>query len=85
LANDPDSSQLTEELFRSVTTTRSRAANERINSLGPIRSFTFAGAETLDGRMVYRYVAETANRIFLWRFALDDDGKISVMTLEEEE
>jgi hypothetical protein len=35
--------------------------------------------------MVYRYVAETANRIFLWRFALDDDGKISVMTLEEEE
>jgi len=85
LANDADSNDLTAELHRSVTNARARAVNDRIRSLGPIRSFDYVETETLNGTTIYRYIAETPKRIFLWRFAVDDAGKISVMTLEEEE
>lgn len=85
LANQPQRDSLTEELYKSVTSNRAQNVNRRLNSHGEIGEFRFVGEESLDGRMVYRYVAFAGDRAMLWRFAVDDDGKIAVMTLEEEE
>src|SRR5690606_15761819 len=85
LANQPDRDSLTEELYKSVTSNRAQNVNRRLNSHGEIGEFRYVGEESLDGRMVYRYVAFAGDRAMLWRFAVDADGKIAVMTLEEEE
>jgi D-alanyl-D-alanine carboxypeptidase len=85
LANKFNPDLLTADLIRSLSTERAKTANHRIASFGEIKSFVFIGSETINGRKIYRYKAETPKRIFLWRFAVNDEGKISEMTLEEEE
>ncbi|HMO79958.1 MAG TPA: serine hydrolase domain-containing protein [Pyrinomonadaceae bacterium] len=85
LANKPSADILSAGLIRSLSTQRARAANERLAAYGQIQRFVFAGDETIDGKQVFRYLAETGKRVFLWRFSLDEDGKITEMTLEEEE
>jgi CubicO group peptidase (beta-lactamase class C family) len=85
LSNDIDQPQLTADLFRSVTSSRGKAINNRLVSYGSIIQFTYVGDETVDSKKVYRFVAVSPKRSTLWRFALDTDGKVSEMTLEEEE
>jgi len=76
---------LTAELIKSLSTERAKTGNGRIASFGAIKNLVFVGGETSGGKKIYRYKAETPKRIFLWRFAVNDEGKISEMTLEEEE
>lgn len=85
LSNDSDQPQIAAGLFRAVTSQRGKATNDRIVSNGSIIGFRYVGDETVDSKTVYRFVAASPKRSTLWRFALDADGKISEMTLEEEE
>lgn len=76
---------LADELIKTLSTERAKINNERIASFGVIRNLVFVGGETAGKTKIYRYKAETLKRTFLWRFAVNDAGKISEMTLEEEE
>ncbi len=76
---------LTQTLINSLSTERSKLNNFRIALFGNIKKLTFVGSETNEKTKIYRYKAETEKRIFLWRFGINADGKISEMTLEEEE
>jgi D-alanyl-D-alanine carboxypeptidase len=80
-----NSGVLTERLIASLQTERTKAATRRIASFGAINRFIFVGGEDSGKTKIYRYKAETPRRIFLWRFAVNEEGKISEMILEEEE
>jgi D-alanyl-D-alanine carboxypeptidase len=85
VANRPDPNTLAPELVRALAGRRAIAANDRIAALGKIRSFDLVSSETAEGRTIYRYRADTGKRMFLWRVAFGADGKITEMSLEEEE
>ncbi|MBA3633687.1 MAG: beta-lactamase family protein [Acidobacteria bacterium] len=85
LENKLNPDLLSSELIKSLSTERAKNVNQRIASFGTIKNLVFVGGETSGERKIYRYKAETPTRIFLWRFAVNDEGKISEMTLEEEE
>ncbi len=76
---------LSDNLIRSLSTERARENNLRLASFGAVKNFTFVGSESAENSKIYRYRAETAKRLFLWRFAVGADGKITEMTLEDEE
>ncbi|MGI9034997.1 MAG: serine hydrolase domain-containing protein [Pyrinomonadaceae bacterium] len=76
---------LAPELVKALSTERAKLNNQRIAAFGAVKNIVFVGSEIADGKKIYRYKTETAKRIFLWRVALDNEGKISEMTLEEEE
>ena len=80
---DPD--LLTADLIKSLSTANAKKANQRVAAFGAIKNLTFVGGENTNGKKIYRYRAETSNHVFLWRVAIGDDGKITEMTLEEEE
>ncbi|MEK7725098.1 MAG: hypothetical protein AAB336_12155 [Acidobacteriota bacterium] len=73
------------DLIRTLSTERAKANNLRIASFGEVKKLVFVGDEMLEGKKIYRYKVEIAKRIFLWRFVFNNEGKISEMTLEEEE
>jgi CubicO group peptidase (beta-lactamase class C family) len=77
--------QLTDNLIKSLSTDRAKAGSARIAAFGAVKNLTFVGGETSESSKIYRYRAETAKRLFLWRFAVNGEGKISEMTLEDEE
>ncbi len=52
---------------------------------GPLNSFAFVGDERQGRERVARYVAALGRRLLLLRFNLDDDGKVSALSIEEEE
>ena len=83
--NNLDSDLLTADLIKSLSTESAKKANRRIAAFGAIKNLTFVGSENANGKKIYRYRAETSNHVFLWRFAVGDEGKITEMTLEEEE
>jgi CubicO group peptidase (beta-lactamase class C family) len=85
LDNKPRADLMTENLVRALSTERAKSNNQRLAAFGALKSLTFVGAEDAGGAKIYRYRAETAKRLFLWRFAVNADGKISEMTLEDEE
>lgn len=85
LENKFDPDLFAAELIKSLSAERAKANNERIASYGAIKNLVFVGGETSGKNRVYRYKAETASRLFLWRFELDENGKITAMSLEEEE
>ncbi|MBK9163180.1 MAG: beta-lactamase family protein [Acidobacteria bacterium] len=85
IANRPDASMLTPEILRAITSPRAKAANDRIAKFGEVRKLRFIGTETVENKSIYRYVADADRRLMLWRFSLDSDGRISEMTLEEDE
>lgn len=85
IENKFETAVLTENLIKSLSTNRAKTNNLRLASFGTIKNFTFVGAENAGETKIYRYRAETAKRLFLWRFVLNTDGKISEMALEDEE
>ena len=76
---------MTDELIKSLSGDRAQAENRRIVSFGTIKNLVFVGGETDSDAKIYHYKAETSKRTFLWRFAVNTDGKVSEMTLEDEE
>ena len=85
LENKLDANLMTENLLRALSTNRAKANHERIAAFGAVKNFTFLGMEEANNSKIYRYRAETAKRLFLWRFTVNADGKITEMTLEDEE
>lgn len=85
LENKPSAALFSPELIRSLSTERAKNNNLRVASFGTPKNLVFVGDETTDGKKVYRYRAETPKRLFLWRIAMNNEGKISEMILEEEE
>ena len=72
-------------LARSLTTARGQAANKRIATFGPIGKIDPVAREVADSATTYRFRAAIGGRLTLWRFVFQSDGKVSEMTLEEEE
>lgn len=85
IGNKLDSPMIAETLARSLKTERTKNTNDRIASFGKITEFSLVGTETNATSTIFRYRARTAKRLFLWRFAVGPDGKITEMTLEDEE
>mgnify|MGYP001476246903 CR=1 FL=1 len=85
LENKPSDTLFSADLIKSLSTERAKANNLRIASLGAIKNLVFVGDEMSEGKKIYRYKAETAKRLFLWRFVFNSEGKVAEMTLEEEE
>lgn len=85
LENKLNPDLLSAELLNSLSTEYAKTVNGRIASFGAIKNLIFVGGEISGERKIYRYKAETPKRIFLWRLAVNNEGKISEMTLEEEE
>jgi CubicO group peptidase (beta-lactamase class C family) len=85
LENKLNPEHLTGELIKSLSTERAKINHQRIASYGAIKNLVYVGGETSGSAKIYRYKAETPRRIFLWRLTVNDAGKISEMTLEEEE
>lgn len=85
LQNKLNSEILTENLIKTLSTERAKNENNRISNFGKIKNLDFVGDENSEGKRIYRYKAETPKRIFLWRFVVNDEGKISEMNLEDEE
>jgi Beta-lactamase class C and other penicillin binding proteins len=85
MENKPTSEVFSAEMIKSLSTVRAQQENRRIASFGETKKTVFVGIENADGKRIYRYKAETPKRIFLWSFVFNDEGKISEMTLEEEE
>ena len=85
LENKFNPEYLTGELIKSLSTERAKLNHGRIASFGAIKNLVYVGGETAGSAKIYRYKAETPRRLFLWRFAVNNEGKISEMTLEEEE
>lgn len=85
IENKIDSSLFTNEMQKSFETSRAKMLTARLVSFKPLKNLVFVGSEKNDKNQIYRYKAETNSRLMLWRFAVSEDGKISEMTLEEEE
>ncbi|MDM7920865.1 MAG: serine hydrolase domain-containing protein [Pyrinomonadaceae bacterium] len=80
-----DEQKFTDSLYRNLTGDRTRAADKRLQGLGKLTRFDYVGSENIDGRTIYRYLAAAGGRMMLWRFAVDEAGKIREMVLEEDE
>lgn len=85
LEDKPDASLFDDKSRAALTNERAKLSARRIGAYGAVKNFVFVGSETADKNRIYRYKAETASRIFLWRFELDENGKIAALVLEEEE
>jgi D-alanyl-D-alanine carboxypeptidase len=85
MENKFDTYLLTDNLIKTLSTTRAQAANKRLASFGAVKKFIFVGSANGNSGKIYRYKAETLKHVFLWRFAVDTEGKITEMTLEDEE
>ncbi len=77
LQNKLNPELLAESLIKTLSTERAKSENMRISSFGKIKNLDFVGDESSDGKKIYRYRAETSKRLFLWRFSVNDAGKIS--------
>lgn len=74
-----------ESLRRFLGTDRAKRETERMLPFGAERKIEFVETE-IDGEMeYYDYRTETAKRFYLWRVSVDKDGKLSRLTLVEEE
>ena len=85
LENKTNLDLFTVEMRKSFTSERSKLLTERLASFGKFKNFAFISSETAGKTGVYRYKAETPARLMLWRFEIDETGKIAGMNLEEEE
>ncbi len=83
--NQPDSSLMSATLIQTLSTPRAKDNNTRIASFGTTRKLDLVGVEKPDGKEYYLFRADSGKRLFLWRVVFDKDGKISEMSLDEEE
>ena len=81
----PDTAPVTPQLIRGFSTERAKASYRRIATLGTPTNVTFADSDENGTRPSFRYRVEAGKRLFLWRVAVDDQGRISEFSLEEEE
>jgi len=80
-----DAAPLTPPLVRSLSTERAKANYRRIAYLGAPTTVTFVELDETGARPNYRYRVEAGKRLFLWRIAVNEEGRIAELSLEEEE
>ncbi len=80
-----DEAMMTPGLFRSLSSERAKASYRRIASLGLPTNITFVDSDDTGTSPRYSYRVEAGKRLFLWRIAVNSEGKFSEMTLDEEE
>jgi hypothetical protein len=85
LENKIDANSFSEEMQRSLSTEQLKIVARQVVAYGTIKDFIFVGAEASGKNRVYRYKVETPRKTMLWRFSIDENGKIAEMRLEEEE
>jgi CubicO group peptidase (beta-lactamase class C family) len=85
LAGEANSAMLTKEARDSLATDPARANWQRIAAYGSLRKFDFVGRDIdgYGGGLFYR--AEVGEHLLLLKFVLNGAGKISELSLEEEE
>lgn len=76
---------LTESARKNLLSERGKELTSRLKGYGALKNFKFIGSETAEKNKIYRYLAETPKRLMLWRLTLNEEDKITEMTLEEEE
>lgn len=80
-----DDPLFTPTLARSLNSERAKTIAARLKYYAPVDSIRFVKREDVDGRSSISCIAETAKRIFLWRVAIDENGKIAELELDDEE
>ncbi len=80
-----DTAPLTPQLVRSLSTERAKASYRRIAALGIPGNVTFVDSDETGMRPSYRYRVQAGKRLFLWRIAVDSEGKLSELSFDEEE
>jgi CubicO group peptidase (beta-lactamase class C family) len=85
LAGKADADALTKDARESLSTNSARANWERVASYGPLRAFDFAGSETEGNTRTLRYRAGLGEHLLLLKFALNGEGKVTELSVEEEE
>ena len=85
LTGKPSAVILTKDAFDSLSSDPERADWQRIAAYGQLRAFTLTGREIEGGRRTLSYRAEVGEHLLLLSFALNCEGEISELSLEEEE
>ncbi|MDQ4120686.1 MAG: beta-lactamase family protein [Acidobacteriota bacterium] len=85
LSQKLETDSFAERARTALTTESAKRTARRLNAFGEIKNFTLVGSDTAGENHVYLYRVETPARLMLWRFAVDKNGKISIITLEEED
>lgn len=85
LSDNPDSKLFTDGLFTELSSERSRKNFGRVSSFGKLKKIDLIEDEISEDKKIYKYRVETPKRILLWRFAVNAEGKIAEMRIEEEE
>lgn len=80
-----DTAAITPLLARSLSTERAKANYRRLAALGTPSKAVFIETDETGARPSYRYRVEAGKRIFLWRVSLNDEGRVSELSLDEEE
>ncbi len=80
-----DTAPLTPQLMRSLSTERAKAGYRRIAALGIPGNVTFVDSDETGMRPSYRYRVQAGKRLFLWRIAVDREGKLWELSFDEEE
>lgn len=80
-----DTAPLTPQLVRSLSTERAKVSYRRIAALGIPGNVTFVDSDETGMRPSYRYRVQAGKRLFLWRIAVDSEGKLSELSFDEEE
>ncbi len=85
LEENLETAPITSQLARQFSTERAKAIYRRIASYGSPANVTFVDSDETGTRPNYRYRVEAGKRLFLWRVAIDGEGKLSEAGLDEEE
>lgn len=80
-----DDQLFTPQLARSLNAPRAKDLSVRIRKFAPPVSIEIVKRENVDGKDTITCIAETLQRIFLWRVVIDGSGKIAELSLDEEE
>lgn len=80
-----DTALFSADLSRNLGSERSKIFAERLKKFGAVTNVKFVSRENVDDKDTVTCIAESRDRIFLWRVVIDAAGKISEMSLDEEE
>jgi hypothetical protein len=85
LSEKLETDSFAEKALVALTSESAKRTARRVNVFGAIKNFVLVGSDNAGENRIYRYRVEMPARLMLWRFAVDKNGKISEMALEEEE
>jgi CubicO group peptidase (beta-lactamase class C family) len=84
-AGKADAAALTKDALASLSTASARDNWRRMASYGPLRAFDFAGREAEGDARTLRYRAALGEHLLLLKFVLSGEGRVTELSVEEEE